>query len=185
MNVFVVGTGRCGTTTLTRALQHASNFTVSHESKTKESLPDRLDFPPGHIEVDPRLSFFLPLLETTYADRPVLYVHLLRNQNAVVDSFVRRGISPYLGPGPLVSLLRMTPAKQLPPHDYRQMVDACVTCVNGLASGYLSSLPSERFFGSVFIEQAPHWLPDLWQRVGADGSLGQALLTVMRRHNAS
>jgi len=33
MNVFVLNTGRCGSTTFSKACQHVSNFTSQHESR--------------------------------------------------------------------------------------------------------------------------------------------------------
>ena len=40
-NVFVLCTGRCGSTTFTQACQHIQNYTASHESKISVTLAYR------------------------------------------------------------------------------------------------------------------------------------------------
>lgn len=63
-NVFVLCTGRCGSTTLfAQACQHIENYTASHESKIFLLGDKRLEYSQNHIEVDNRLSWFLGSLE--------------------------------------------------------------------------------------------------------------------------
>jgi hypothetical protein len=52
MNIFVTGTGRCGTTTFSKAYSHIKNYTSGHE--TKAGIINR-KYPNNHIEVDPHL----------------------------------------------------------------------------------------------------------------------------------
>ena len=89
MNVFVLGTGRCGTTAFAKACSHIENYSCGHESKWTSIYPDRLDYSDKHIEVDNRLSFYLGLLDEVYGDG-AYYVHLLRDIDAVISSFARR-----------------------------------------------------------------------------------------------
>jgi hypothetical protein len=88
-HVFVLCTGRCGSTTLARALGHLDNYTSAHESRIAQIGPGRLDYPVGHIEVDNRLAWFLGRLDARFGDKAA-YVHLTRNPDAVALSFVKR-----------------------------------------------------------------------------------------------
>ena len=56
--VFVLCTGRCGSTTFARAAAHATNFTAKHESRTYKLGAQRLAYPDNHIEVDNRLAWW-------------------------------------------------------------------------------------------------------------------------------
>jgi len=87
MNVFVVGSGRCGTVTFSSACKHIVGFSSSHETRTDDMLR-RFKFPNYHIEVDNRLSWFIPRLAAMYPD--AMFVHILRNKRSVVDSFASR-----------------------------------------------------------------------------------------------
>lgn len=89
MNIFVLNTGRCGSTTFIKACQHISNFSSSHESCMHELGSKRLDYPQQHIEADNRLSWFLGRLDKKYGDA-AFYVHLKRDKQAVINSFVKR-----------------------------------------------------------------------------------------------
>jgi hypothetical protein len=46
MNVFVLCTGRCGSTTFARACRHMTNYGVGHESRIGKLGEERLAFPP-------------------------------------------------------------------------------------------------------------------------------------------
>jgi hypothetical protein len=85
MRVFVLGTGRCGTVTFSKAGQHFSNYTCSHESKSQKN---DLVYADGHIEVDPHLFWHLPNLIEKYTD--AMFVHLDRNKHACVKSLGKR-----------------------------------------------------------------------------------------------
>lgn len=85
MNVFVVGTGRCGTTTFSEACKFATNFTVAHESNA--GRPYDFDYPPDHIEVDAPLAFWMPTLRLKYPG--CKFVHLWRQREECVRSMVK------------------------------------------------------------------------------------------------
>lgn len=86
MRVFVLCTGRSGSTTLAKSLSHASNVTVGHESRN-HLIDGRLDYPDDHIEIDSRLAWFLGPLDERFPD--ALYVHLRRNPDAVAETYAR------------------------------------------------------------------------------------------------
>jgi hypothetical protein len=89
MNIFVLCTGRCGSTTFVRACSHIENYTAAHESRTHLVGPTRFEYPSDHIEVDNRLSWFLGGLDKSFGDN-AFYVHLLRDREATAQSFSKR-----------------------------------------------------------------------------------------------
>lgn len=86
--VFVLCTGRCGSTTFAEACAHITNYTAGHETRAGR-ITGRLDYPDQHIEVDNRLAWFLGGLDARYGDEP-LYVHLTRDPAKVAASYSRR-----------------------------------------------------------------------------------------------
>lgn len=74
MNIFVVGTGRCGSTTFAAACKHAVNMTAGHETAAGR-IYDFI-YPPNHIEVDPPLTFWINKLRSYYPG--CKFVHLIR-----------------------------------------------------------------------------------------------------------
>lgn len=78
MNVFVLSTGRCGSTTFVKACEHITNFSAAHESRTGLLGAARLDYAGNHIEADNRLSWLLGRLDRTYGNA-AFYVHLRRD----------------------------------------------------------------------------------------------------------
>jgi hypothetical protein len=89
MNVFILNTGRCGSSTFIKACQHISNFTSAHESRCNVLGEEHFDYPHNHIEADNRLSWFLGRLDRHYGN-DAIYVHLKRNLTDTARSFVNR-----------------------------------------------------------------------------------------------
>src|SRR5690606_35448426 len=95
---FVLGTGRCGTTALARALSAAVaaaglGWTVGHESRAHVyGLGARLDYPACHVEADNRLCYFLGALAARHPTAG--YVHLTREPEAVARSLTRLSWGP-------------------------------------------------------------------------------------------
>jgi hypothetical protein len=89
MRVFVLSTGRCGSTTFARACSASiTNYTSAHESRSHVFDSARLNYPDNHIEVDNRLSFFLGGLAERFPE--AFYVHLTRDPDAVARSYLHR-----------------------------------------------------------------------------------------------
>ena len=87
--VIVLCTGRCGSTTLSKACAHFTNFSAGHETRTHLTGPDRFDFGENRIEIDNRLAWLLGRLDAVWGDRAA-YVHLSRNPEEVAASFAAR-----------------------------------------------------------------------------------------------
>lgn len=80
--IFVVGTGRCGTTTFYQACKWITNYTCGHESAAGRLPP--ICYPDSHIEVAGHLSMQLGLLTEQFPDAK--WVHLIRERNSCIDS---------------------------------------------------------------------------------------------------
>jgi len=89
MNVFILNTGRCGSSTFIKACKHITNYSSAHESRISMPGTQRLAYPQNHIEADNRLTWFLGRLDTAYGNNAI-YVHLQRDKQQTVDSFIRR-----------------------------------------------------------------------------------------------
>ncbi len=85
MRVFVLGTGRCGSKTFTKACQLVQGMTATHESQAHTM---NLSYPDNHIEVDPHLVWHLGPLSEKYPN--AVWVHLNRNESDNVRSLSRR-----------------------------------------------------------------------------------------------
>jgi hypothetical protein len=90
MNVFVLGTGRCGATTFSKVCKLIQGFTSSHESLTSynKKVFGSLDYPNNHIEIDPRLSYHIFSLKKMYPD--ALFFHLKRGRADCINSLKKR-----------------------------------------------------------------------------------------------
>lgn len=84
--IFVVGTGRCGTTTFARACENARNRTVGHETCAGKVYS--FEYPQKHIEVDAPLVFRMNDLRRL--NPGCRFVHLIRTDRAAcIESMVR------------------------------------------------------------------------------------------------
>lgn len=90
MNVFVTGTGRCGTSTFYQACRHFTNYTTGHESHAGfQEVP----YPPdNHIEVSSQLVIWIPRLLRFYPDAK--FVHLIRERRSCVKSLAYQALKP-------------------------------------------------------------------------------------------
>lgn len=88
MRAFVLTTGRSGSTTFSKACSHISNYTSAHESRISNWVA-RFNYEDDHIEVDPRLAWWLGTLDRLFGDEPV-YVWLRREFDDVARSTAKR-----------------------------------------------------------------------------------------------
>lgn len=178
MNVFVLSTGRCGSTTFERACRHITNYTAGHETRAAILGPARLDYPPDHIESDNRLAWFLGRLDQRYGD-DAFYVHLTRDPAAVARSYARRRqagmILPayaqgiYLGLTEALDDIALAAAQ-----DYVATVTANIEV-------FLRNKPQRMAFALANAQQD---FARLWARIGAEGDLDAALAEFDQAYNA-
>jgi len=176
MNIFILNTGRCGSTTFIQACRHIVNFTSGHESRSRMIGPERLSYPDRHIEADNRLSWFLGRLDRAYGS-DAYYVHLGRERKATAASFARRegfGIMKAYREGILLEGKTDQTALDIA-HDYIDTVEANIAL-------FLRDKPNQMTFS---LEQAREDFSVFWRWIGAEGDLEQALLEWGSRYNAS
>lgn len=89
-HIFVLSPGRSGSKSFAEACKYLTNYTSAHESRSGKVGEDRFNFPLSHIEADNRLTWFLGAMAERFDSKNVLYVHLSRDFNQTVDSFVHR-----------------------------------------------------------------------------------------------
>lgn len=82
VNCFVVGTGRCGTSSFYQAAKHVRDWTAGHESAAGYIGPPV--YPDRHIEVDAQLVYRIPELLQLYPE--ARWVHLIRERDSCVRS---------------------------------------------------------------------------------------------------
>ncbi len=183
MRVFVLSTGRCGSTTFARACQHLSNYTSAHESNASAKLFDqRFDYPDRHIETDNRLSWFLGELGARFDDTDPLYVHLTRDPEAVAASFRMRWDSTWTGGiiGAFAHGLLMT-SEEWPEHE---RMDVCRFYVRTVNSNITEFLRSRRSI-HISLENIESDFESFLERICAEGDLEAATREWSTRHNAS
>ena len=173
MNVFVLCTGRCGSVTFSKACEHIKNFTTGHETMAGKYPTLRLMYPANHIEVDNRLSWFLGRLDETYGDNAV-YVHLMRNPNAVAQSLLKRW-----NMGVVMSYRTGILARAGGKEDVAITLDFC-DIVNSNIRLFLKDKTKKMEFR---IETAKSDFQKFWWLIGAQGDLEVALNEFDVRYN--
>lgn len=176
MNVFILNTGRCGSTSIIEACRHITNYTSAHESRSGLLGEARLAYPPDHIEADNRLSWLLGRLDRTYGDDAV-YVHLMRDPARVANSVVQRyshGIILAYRRGILRGLDRDADA-------YEVSLDYCDTVTENIRCFLKDKSRTMEFH----LEEAERDLRRMWDLIGAEGDFEAALAAMLRPHNAT
>lgn len=178
MNVFILSTGRCGSTTFAKACKHITNFSSAHESRIGKIGQKRLDYPDNHIESDNRITWLLGRLQEKYGDSAV-YVHLLRDPEKVADSFLKRYtlkdsiIVAYSQSILLGGVKRGNP------------IDICrdyVYTVNSNIEAFLADKTKKMRFD---LENSKSDFVEFWDLIGAVGDFQAALSEFDVQHNAS
>ena len=172
MNVFVLCTGRCGSVTWAEACKHISNFTAGHESRWGRFGADRLDYPDRHIEVDNRLVWYLGLIDRLYGG-DAFYVHLVRNRQAVIASYVERHHRELMAGWRCITDMELAGTPEQRASDY---VDAA----NAAIESFIRDKP---YWLRVNIETAVDSFCEFCSAIGAVVDDAKALPVLLRRHN--
>lgn len=178
-NVFVLCTGRCGSTTFIKASAHMRNYTAGHETRTHLIGPARLDYAPGHIEADNRLSWFLGRLDQVWGDR-ALYVHLTRDRDAVAQSFLSRwgnGVIAAYHSSLLMNAPKLSP--DTPP------LAVCGDYVDTVTANIRHFLRDKTHVLSMTLENGKADFARFWDLIGATGNRDAALAEWDVKHNAT
>ncbi len=176
MNIFVLNTGRCGSTTFNRACSHITNYSCAHESRSGMLGEDRLDYPKNHIEADNRLSWFLGRLDKKYGD-DAFYVHLKRNKNDTSRSYAKRywyGIMKAYRNGVLMKLPKKTDSMSVA-LDYYETVNSNIDLF----------LKDKSKKITITLENIDEGFLEFWNLINAQGDLSAALAEFNMRYNAT
>lgn len=188
--------------TFARASGYAENYTAAHESRTHLYGQARFDFPDNHIEADNRLAWLLGSLHE-HQGADTRYVHLVRDEQATVESFVKRwtGDPPEpSGPSPLARARRRWQSRHPgssivtsfaygilirgQPWGVEQREEIArfyVRSVNANIRHFLRDKPSM----TVCLENAEDDFVAFWHWIGALGDLKAALSEWSTPHNQS
>jgi len=177
MNVFILNTGRCGSTTFIKACQHISNFTSAHESRCHELGEARFDYPDNHIEADNRLAWFLGRLDRRYGDNAV-YIHLKRNRHDTASSYAKRLFPGGIIPAYRQGILQFLPAEV--PH-----MSVCLDYYDTVNSNIELFLKDKSRKMTFQLENARQDFPKFWNLIGAEGDMAAALAEFNTAYNAS
>lgn len=175
MNVFILNPGRCGSTTFIQACKHISNFTSAHESRATLTGEQRLNYPDNHIEADNRLCWLLGRLEHEYGNN-AYYVHLTRDRQASVESFIKRkdyGIMKAYREGILMGGGQHSPAEIA--NDYLDTVACNISLF----------LKDKQHTMDLSLENAASNFVDFWHWINARGELDKAVEEWRIHYNAS
>ncbi|MCW9004807.1 MAG: hypothetical protein OQK70_06050 [Gammaproteobacteria bacterium] len=176
MNIFILNTGRCGSTTFIKACEHITNYTANHESLVSTIGKQRLSYPDNHIEADNRLSWMLGRVDHQYGDS-AFYIHLKRDLIKVAESFEKRrdyGIMKAYREGILLGGQEGQSAHDLA-LDYIETVDQNIRFF----------LKDKNNMMDFNLESAKDDFQIFWKRINAEGDLPAALLEWDVSHNAS
>ena len=177
MNVFVLCTGRCGSTTFYEACKHITNFSAAHESRSHLVGESRLQYPARHIEADNRLSWILGRLEKAYGDNAI-YVHLKRDRIDTARSFARRDNRRSIIKAYREGVLLRYPKNSDP---LRTALDFCDT-IDSNVEAFLKDKTRKMLFS---LENAKCDFPHFWELIGAEGDYSAALAEWDVPHNAA
>jgi hypothetical protein len=175
MNIFILNAGRCGSTTFIQACKHINNFSMAHESRSTLTGKQRLNYPDNHIEADNRLCWLLGRLKHEYGNN-AYYVHLTRNREASVASFIKRkdyGIMQAYREGILIGGQQQSPAEIA--NDYLDTVDCNISL-------FLKDKDHRMVFS---LENATRDFEAFWHWISALGELDKALEEWQIHYNAS
>ena len=176
MNIFVLNTGRCGSTTFVKACQHITNYTSAHESRSGLLGEDRFNYPEDHIEADNRLSWVLGRLDSIYGDR-AFYVHLKRDDSDTARSFVRRYS------GGIIKAYRTDILMGLP--DASSPMSVALDYCDTVKSNIDLFLKGKSRKMEIRLEDADRHFVQFWQEIGAEGDFHAAMAEFSICYNAS
>jgi hypothetical protein len=177
-NIFVLNTGRCGSTTFAKACKHIINYTSAHESQSSLIGDSRLNYPPSHIEVDNNLSWMLGSLDERYGNE-AFYVHLEREKGKVVASCNQLWGHSFNNLKFFTGLLGNVPELL---SDSNKLT-VTTQFIDGITSSINLFLRDKTNMVRVDIDDPKKTFTEFWQLIEAEGDLEKALSEFDVRHN--
>ena len=169
MNVFVLCTGRCGSTALADACEFITNFSSGHETRAGIVGTDRTSFSDNHIEIDNRLAWYLGRIDEEFG-QGAYYVHMKRDFEKVVNSYSIRknfGLMKMFQNGMLIG-------QDQDVFDDKDLArDICSTIESNIQH-FLKDKPNQM---EMNLETVQADFEKFWNWIGAEGDYQQALNT--------
>lgn len=181
VRVFILCTGRTGSSAFIEACKYITNYTCGHESRVSLLDDDRFDFPDNHIEADNRLSWQLGRMEEIFGDDPV-YIHLIRNKEDTARSYMNRFFKRKSIISAYSEGILMTPPETLNDEDKLNISKDYYEAVNANIRLFLMNKSKTM---KIQLRNVKLDFTKFWMMIGAEGNLEAALETFNRKHNAS
>lgn len=180
-NVFVLCTGRTGSTSFIEACKHITNYTAAHESKSKELGSERFNYKKQHIEADNRLIWDLGRLQQHYGQN-ALFIYLKRDKHDIAKSFIRRTYYPNSMFKAYCDGIKKTPTEKLNKQELEQLAHDFVDNMTASIELFLKQHPKHLVIELEHIETD---FKKFWSFIKAEGDLRQAQESFKKLHNAS
>lgn len=181
-NIFILCTGRSGSSSFIQACTHITNYTNGHESLATKFGNSRLAYPIHHIEADNRLTWFLGALGDKFDDNSTLYIHLIREKEVTVKSFNNR----WNLPGSIIKafsegILKM-PYQKLTSSDQEQVCSDYYDTVNANIAYFIKNKPNTL---TLPFEDIKNGFKTFWKNIDAEGDFNHAMEEFNVLHNKS
>jgi hypothetical protein len=180
-NIFVLSPGRSGSKTFIEASSHLTNYSAAHESLSAHLGDKRFDYPAHHIEADNRLIWFPGELAKRFT-QDVLYINLIRDFDATVDSFHHRLQNSSYRASIMNAFAHGILMK---PGDWKKEQE------RDLAAFYVQTVQSnieyflkDRLHHTVHLEDGGESFNEFLQMVRAEGNMEKVRSTWLEVHNA-
>ena len=181
MNIFILCTGRSGSSTFIEACKHITNYSSGHESQASKLGEDRLAYPGNHIEADNRLSWMLGPLDDKYGDSAI-YIHLTRNKEDTVKSFNRRWSERTSIVRAYSEGVLKIPVETL---SKTELAEVCANYYDTVNTNILHFLSNKSQVLTVSLEEVEFDFTNFWEQIHAEGDLDLALKELATHHNPS
>jgi hypothetical protein len=181
MNIFILCTGRSGSSGFVKACKHITNFSAGHETLADKLGPERFNFPNNHIEADNRLSWQLGQLDKNYG-QDAFYVHLIRDKEATANSYLNRFLLPKSMIYAYANGIKKSPPEILNNQERLKVCHDYVDTVNTNINGFLKDKPNKM---TIKLERIQTDFKVFWKAIKAEGDLEKALGEFNIKHNPS
>ena len=183
MNVFILNTGRCGSSAFIKACSHITNYSSAHESKNGLLQKSRFNYPKNHIEADNRLSWQLGKLDKAYGN-DAIYVHLKRSTKDTARSFARRYSDGIIKAFYITLISNNQPKAIKRMSKQSEPIDVAIDYCDTVNSNIKFFLKDKKHKMLIKIENIDKDFILFWKLIDAKGNINDALNEFNIKHNS-
>ena len=183
MNVFILNTGRCGSSAFIKACSHITNYSSAHESKNGLLQKSRFNYPKNHIEADNRLSWQLGKLDEAYGN-DAIYVHLKRSTKDTARSFARRYSHGIIKAFYITLISNNQPKIIKRMSKQNEPIDVAIDYCDTVNSNIKFFLKDKKHKILINIENIDKDFMLFWKLIDAKGNINDALDEFNIKHNS-